>query len=290
MSKVLSVLMHSAPYRDPVVNDFLLKKKQYEIDIVYLYGDGVLCHPEWDIKHKNFEVIPHRKITVLNKSFDCHYGLLKRIKNYDVIFINGYFPIVNLFLLMKCKLLHKKIIFSCDTIYFKHDLLHKFIYRYVKHSSSFFVPGKRTKNALIRDLGIDESRIFCGSYLCDSKEWEHKVSKFSQHNESKKFKLLFVGKLREIRNIPLLMNVVAEAIKIDNDVELTFVGNGNCYKNELCTQIERGGCGIFQKFHLMGLLNFMPKPIAIFIQEKNRIHWLFHKQPLQEYQLYPQIW
>ncbi len=238
--KVLFVLMHSAPYRDPVINAFLKANKEYDVDVVYLYGDGVLCHPEWNLAHETIEVIPHKKIKLLNKTFDWHKGLLKKVRKYDAIFIGGYFPVVNLLLLIKSVFLHKKIIFNCDTVKFKKGFVHNFIYRYVRKSSAFFVPGLRTKNALIQDLGIQGKRIFCGSYLIDSNTWISQIQKYKK-TASSKFKLLFVGKLREIRNIPLLMDVAESLRKKNENIELIYIGDGTCYKNSLVAQIDRGG-------------------------------------------------
>lgn len=234
--------MHSAPYRDPVINSFLKANKNFEVDIVYLYADGIVSHPEWNLDHTKFEVIAHRKIKFLKK-YDWHVGILNRVWKYDIIFIGGYYPLINLVFLIKAILLHKKVIFSCDTISFKRSIFHNVIYKFVKRSSAFFVPGLKSKEALINDLGIKENRIFCGAYLIDSIDWISRLSKYRKENlnSSSPFKLLFVGQLREIRNTPLLMQIIENLRLKSVNVELVYIGDGNWYKEALSQQIFRGG-------------------------------------------------
>lgn len=239
--KVLFIQHHPAPYRDPVL--LKLKQENIEFDVVNLYETDS-GHAEWNY------CMSEDKVKCIRLPFigDLHYGLLKLIHRYDVIYIPGWYPLFMLFFLRVCILLRKKVIFSCDTIRKKHDLKHKYIYQLVKQCHAFYVPGNMTERFLVESLGVDKSRVFQGSYMLDETFWSNAVKQrnvdsirnkmgignnFDGYIELRYEKMggvvLFVGNFVKNRNIPLLLNAFSNVLKNNPCLRLIIIGSGTCY-------------------------------------------------------------
>lgn len=247
MKKNLIISMHPAPYRDPVISKIMSTLcfcVGGGVGILYLYNSDP-GHTEW-----NWST---RKVSVFCKKFpvvgNVHFGLIHMVKKYEKVLIPGWSPLSCLFLLFYMGISGREFVFSCDTIFFRNDIFHRIIYYFVKKAAAFYVPGKRTKSALVEQLGIQPDKIFEGSYMIDETGWVNRVNEQKKMLEKDNgiFYLLFVGKFVQTRDIPLLLEVVKRVRKEDSHVKLILIGCGDFYNDEVKAFISSDLDGIIYK-------------------------------------------
>lgn len=227
--KILVFQHHFAPYRDGYYK-LLDNDARFEL-VFYVFEKGFATHNEWNYesKFKNVYYLEDNKNIGLIKYKKGMFSALMK-ENCDVC-ITPYWtlPFFKPFLKKK-----PRFIFSADTCqdtkkFPGSRILRKIIYN---RFDAIFCPGNKSKDYFV-SYGINENRIYLGSYTNDAQlimkrysnfEAESQLIKKSLSISEDEFVFLFVGKLIKSRRIIDLLSV---ASALDGQkVKFLVIGNG----------------------------------------------------------------
>ncbi|MDY0277497.1 MAG: glycosyltransferase family 4 protein [Acholeplasma sp.] len=238
--KVGIISIHSAPYKDSIYS-VLSKKNGIELSVFTLYSKSK-THDEWK-KTNKLPYINTYSSKVLRLPFfgDYHRDALKFIKNgeFDVVLINGYYPLTCFSILRYLRRKKIKYVYSADTVASKPGILaaikRRIMRSYINDAISLWVPGKKSLDYHMNTLRLDRTKIYTGSYTFDNQAI-HEIIEKNKHEFLKvresvgisetSFLFLFVGKLIKKRNVKKLIEAFNEIIKLNNNVELLIIGDG----------------------------------------------------------------
>ena len=226
MKKVVIITNIMAPYRVDLFN--YISKTYTNYDITVIYSTHNEDNREWEqeeIKHKF--IILKSKTIKLKSNGDYKYihlpiDILKQLNKIepDIIIGSEYNPTIILSYIYS-KLNRKKFIsWSDGTLNSEQDI--NFLQRTVrgiicKNSDALIASSSKTKEAQIR-YGAKSNKIFVSyltidinKYIIEKNRWGNK-------------KLLYVGRLVELKGLDLLLKALSNIKKI---FELTIVGSGD---------------------------------------------------------------
>lgn len=102
-----------------------------------------------------------------------------------------------------------------------------FLHRYFDY---FMVPGMRQYH-FAKLLRFKENQIIVGCYFADLMRFQNALN-FSMSNRNT-FTILFVGRVIEIKGIPLLIESVKDLISEGYNIQIKIIGNGSCIPSPL---------------------------------------------------------
>lgn len=231
MKKILSILIHEAPYKNPLM-DSLDNNEEINLKNVVLY-DKPTTHKEWNIKNKNNNAILKKKTFPIVG--DVHYGAIKIIREFnpDLIIISGYYPIINAIIIFYCIKNNIKYLYGFDTVekshFFINNILQKF---FINKSASLLINGKKTEE-YINNSFKKKYKLINGFYCLNIHEETIKYEAFrikrsyyrNKFNiKDNKFVFLFVGKLITSRRIADFLT--HNLMKLDKEIVLMIIGDG----------------------------------------------------------------
>lgn len=231
MKKIMNILIHDAPYKSPVIEN-LDELSDINFKNVVLYNTPT-THKEWDLENKKtYETFKIINIPLLG---DFHFGVLKEIKKFgpDLIIISGYYPIINMIVILYCIKNNVNYIYGFDTVEKSRNAINNFINKCaMKNAEALFINGNKTKK-FISNVLKDTPPLIQGFY-CLNVDYEKKIYNNFFYDRKKNRKLLgisdnsfvflFVGKLIENRRIVEFLNENMQ--KLDKDITLLIIGDG----------------------------------------------------------------
>ena len=261
MNKVLAILMEPAQYtldRNSAIYDPM------GIDYIYLRGESVAS----DVQ--------------VSAAVRLKKGILSRfrsarsyLRNYDTVIINGYNSL-EFILFWMLNLWYKKVIaIESDTpLRIPQTCLKrllKFLYLHLIFSPKWIyglAGGSVSHVQLFSHYGMPANRIYLMPMVIDTNKFI-KLEKDHDKNSSPIFRFLYVGRLVECKDLPVLLQAFSALNKKHNDTELILVGNGelesllkgqwNHYKGITFAGVQYGEC----------LLDFYRKSDCLILPSKS---------------------
>ncbi len=235
MKNIIYISMHPAPYKDAVLEKL---QKEYHVKIITLYREPV-THKEWNIKAVGYDTT-YLKRVALGPVGDLHFGILKRIRfgRKVVIVVSGYYPIINMIVIILSYLTRTSIVFTADSVEFcstRNGVILFLKRMFLRGVKAFWVPGRASRDYFIKYLNVKESIIFEGSYVLDPQIEGIKINRYRRMREDIRVELgyleddfvfLFVGKLIPNRKIEVIIKAM-EGIE-NGDIKLLIIGDGPC--------------------------------------------------------------
>lgn len=241
MINVGIISIHSAPYKDDIYKQ-LSNQEGLVVSVYTMYNESP-THKEWE---KTVE-LPYNNIYSRRKfKFpifgDYHKDVITFLieGNFDIVLINGYYPITNFKAYKFLKKNNIDYIYCSDAVESSKSKL-GFIFdkrkrEIISNAKSVWVPGKMSKDFHIKEYGINEKNIFLGSYTMNNKQvneeiiqGERDIKRLRNNLEinNDDFVILFVGKLIKTRNITLLLDAFNELTKKYENISLLIIGDGD---------------------------------------------------------------
>lgn len=215
MKRVFAILHEPAAYtidRNKAVYDGL------GVKYAYMY-DNSLAKSEADVQIDPLCTLPFTKLVSRIHSI---------VKQNDVLIMNGYTGKVFIILFI-INLFYRRVIgIDSDTaLNIPHNPLKRslkacylnFIFRN-RHIYGL-AGGSKGHKELFRHYGMTENRIFLMPMMVDNEKFE-----FTASHCTDPFIFLYVGRLIEVKNLPVLFEAFAEAFGGRSGVELRIVGAG----------------------------------------------------------------
>jgi len=165
-----------------------------------------------------------------------YYKVIKKFK--PNIIIANELGINTLFAIVLRSLFKYKIFVTIDDspkMALNYSWLRKYLRRYViTHVNGFFVVHPEITNFLTQKFGIKRCKYHYLPIIQDEKILENKLRDalpqsqyiFEKYHLSGKKVILFIGRLVEVKNPGLLLEVFAELFKNSTDLRLVYVGDG----------------------------------------------------------------
>ena len=242
MKRICFYIVHPAPYRDRVLEEFC-KDERYDVDIVY-YRDIDEDHSEWNIELKRTDKIRYCEEVILLRRWGEYRPEAIRWfgeKEYDLVVVCGHHPYTSYRLIRLAQKRQIPYVYMCDTTQLpidehsvvKLNIVRKFFLKnMIKRAAALWVPGRA--GHLYWKLFGQNCNIFEGSYTLDSEklnvQWEQLPEKevlktqLGLPLESKTF--LFIGKLIPTRNIEVLLDAFLKLKENMQSVSLIVIGDG----------------------------------------------------------------
>ncbi|UZW14943.1 glycosyltransferase family 4 protein [Clostridium pasteurianum] len=233
--KIAIVTNIRAPYRKLQLEK-LAENEKHNISIYYT--DEGYDGRNWEIEPiKNAKEIYLKKIFTISKYGNLNWGLVKIVKDNDVIVIGGYEKPTYIVLSILCRIFGKKLCLlfdgiSKDRIYSRENSIKDDIKKIsIKFANAFYANGKVSRNYFEKRFGIDPDRIF-NQYLSidnaaistiDDNVKEDLKTKYDIPDNKRI--ILYSGRLIKRKRIDLIIDAMAE---LDNheDYLLLIIGSG----------------------------------------------------------------
>lgn len=239
--KIGILIMHTAPYQDPVINRIREGNKENE---VYAVFKSNFIHEEWNLKKTSYTPITLEKKIKLPVMGIFQPDILKVLhKNkFDLVMCcAGYYPATALVSVIFSIITKTPYILAIDTVYedrkggLKNQLRSKFVSALYNQAAAIWVPGKASRDYLSRYV---TNKLICeGSYMLDGEEVLKKVKEAEPFKKKLRrelsikdddFLFLFVGKLIPTRNIKNLLKGFYDLVcnKSSKEIALLIIGDG----------------------------------------------------------------
>ena len=230
--KIGFVLMQPAPYRDDIIKNIV--QRNSETDIWYLH-DANWYHTEWNYTSSLSNVFYSQGN--IKKTFwgELDTDFICRIeeKNYDMLVVNGIYPMTLLKLLMHRMRKKKPYIIFADTVEKRGPyILRKQLY---KNAAGLVVSGEMSKR-FFQSIGVEENKIHIGCYVYNNQDIYKKIVEYKTNKTNRRkqlgmnndlFWFLFVGKLIPSRRTKNLLSAVAEC---KGKFGVLIIGDGPDYE------------------------------------------------------------
>ncbi|MCI9630307.1 glycosyltransferase [Thomasclavelia cocleata] len=231
MKKILNILIHDAPYKSPVI-DKLYKIPDVKFQNMVLYNSPT-THKEWNLENKaNYKTFSNITLPIFG---DLHLGVLREIKKFepDLIIISGYYPIINLYIILYCLKNNIKYLYGFDTVEKSKNKISNFINKHImKNAEALFINGNKSIKFVSETL--EEIPHLINGFYCLDVEQERSMYESYKSNRKKNreklgieessFVFLFVGKL--IKSRRLLEFLKFNFSKLDDSIVLLVIGDG----------------------------------------------------------------
>lgn len=233
--KIAIVTNIRSPYRKLHLEK-LAENEKHNIRIYYT--DEGYDGRDWEVEPvRNAQEIYLKKIFEVSKYGSFNWGLVKLVKDNDVIVIGGYEKPTYIMLSILSKIFRKKlcILFdgiSEDRIYSKEGYIKDFIKNIaIKRANAFYANGNVSKNYFVKRFGVHAHKIF-NQYLSVDNNTINNIDDGIKENIAKKYHvpfnkkiILYSGRIIKRKRIDLIINAIAQ---LDNykDYVLLIIGSG----------------------------------------------------------------
>jgi len=237
MRKIAIVTNIRAPYRKLQIEEFAHNSK-YRINVYYTnkgYEDR-----NWDVAPIiNVKEIFLKKILSFGKYGYLNFGLLKIIRDNDIILIGGYEMPSYIILTLMCKLYDKKSVLIFDGIsldkikYNKFSLKQNYKKSIIKRFDYYFVNGKVSKRYFMELYNVKEDKIYNQFLTVDviaikeHRMLEEDKARYRLKNNiaiSEKI-IIYSGRLVKIKRVDLIIKAISLLDEKDK-YRLVVLGDG----------------------------------------------------------------
>ncbi|WP_322387083.1 glycosyltransferase family 4 protein [Clostridium perfringens] len=244
--KVAFLTNYKAPYRRLQFNEYV---KKLGIDITIYYTNRINDGREWDVSEEVLFKEEYLKgIKISDKYGYLNLGILKIIKNNDIILLGGYEQPTIIFISIISKILNKKTILIFDGISTSRlnincNRLKNFLKKIViNNSDAIFANGVIGKKYFNEKFNIQKKYIF-NQYLsvnnekirmCLKEKLLNRVElrkKFFINSDEKV--LVYSGRVIDIKNLKSVINALS---KIKDKNITFFVIGGGILEDEIINQ------------------------------------------------------
>ena len=247
--KVVLITNIPTPYRFPVYN-MVSETSDFEFEVIYC--SEIEFDRKWKLNRKafnhNFEFLSSDE-----GKHHANFNLFTKLsrKNPDVVITSGFNLTMIFAFFWALSNKKKHIPFTDGTIdseknlTFIHVLVRKIVYRF----SDAFIGASKKSVKLYKSYGIDDKSIFKSILAVNN-------DSFKKNNSSKKYDLMFSGKLIQRKNPLFFLEIFKQAKQRNLNISGLIIGDGKL-KNKILKEIKNNNlpveyCGFIQQ-------EFLPK-------------------------------
>lgn len=228
----------------PLYRENIFRKIDQTFDTQFYFGKDVHNGQKSDIAKLDFSIFKKRPIEFINKI------VLKKLpwrtkastlafKQYDTFLVTGDFSFSYLFLILFCKLLHKRVFAWGHGIKKKESNIRIFNDFFYNNLDGFFTYGEGGRRRLI-ELGFNPDKIHViynslSDRASDNNDYSNSI--YFNHFKNQKPVLIFIGRLTPQKKLELIIDAVNELKGTEQECNLVIIGTGIC-ESQLKKQVK----------------------------------------------------
>ena len=234
-----------AHYRVALIKSTSKKLKERKISLTTIFSRLTYSRRDyWNINEDNLDIdyiVLNEKnsLSFKNKLYEIGLNTVKELKkiNPEIIVAAG-FSVQSMLVASYCKKNNiPLIIYSGETNFtaesYKKDFLRKIIRNKISNTvNGYVVYGTKAKEYIEKSFDTKGKQIYEVINTVDTDAFREKLNK-SENKERDKYIILFVGDLKKIKGVDLLINAISHlSDDVKNKITVNLVGDGDG-RNEL---------------------------------------------------------